>query len=155
MKTIKLLLFVIALTIANTTFAQNDLLDINGLLLGKKYSKTQITNALGAPTKSSSWDDEFGGGEEYKYGNDIFRFETARGFVDFFIVTNKFELFDGQIRIGDNVTDLTLLKLPDSKLESAGSNKYYFYPVGREGDALFITTTNNGTMTKISYSVSE
>lgn len=128
-------------------------MDIQGLIPGKSYTDEQIREALGSPSRFHTA--ETGKHFEYQYGTlcdyDSFRYETGRGLVYFRICTPNFSLFNGLIKVGDNIRKFS--ELTGGLLESRGSGTYYFYPTGDTSrNYLVIGTFADGVIRGVSFS---
>ncbi len=62
-------------------------MDVNGVFIGGKYTKAQVTAKWGTPTKYWSGTSEFGLNEEYEYSNNLFRFSDNGIFNYFYVAT--------------------------------------------------------------------
>jgi hypothetical protein len=121
----------------------NSDMDINGIFLGSKYTKTQVTAKWGTPTKYSSNESEFGVNETYHYSTNRFEFSDNGIFGDFFIDTPKFVVYkskNGGFKVGD----------PLSKVKDTGL--FYRKSVFLEGEEKYIEIQGIDDWFKIGYS---
>lgn len=157
MKTIKNLICVAVLSVLTllTVTAQTTEIDVNGLIICKKYTKTQIIEKLGQSTKYESWPGDFGGvGEEYSYNSDIFRF-FDNGFFEGFTISNpKFKVLGGRIKVGDNIS--TLSSIPNCRFNLRSTvwpNELNISDLYiSDYDVPILITHKNGLITEITYS---
>jgi hypothetical protein len=104
MKTIIKVIIVIALSI-QTVIAANPTpytFDVQGLLLGGKYTDAQTRSKLGNnPLKMDTWDDGEVIGREYLYENSSeFRFGGEQDVLThFFLDNSRFSVFQGRLRV--------------------------------------------------------
>ena len=112
MKTRLILILCIVAGIAASAFAQ----DVNGLIIGEKYTKNQIIAALGKP--------DYINGGSYIYGRSYFNFDTYDNtFTEFSIVNDKrfvtmTKEFSGGLRVGDKLSKAKQTKCPIKREES-------------------------------------
>ena len=134
--------------------AQTAVMEVNGLILGNKYTDAQMKAALGEPTRAYSWNDEFGGGREYQYGPenefDMFRYQTEWGFNSFSLSTSAFALFNGQLKVGDNLSKVSLLGF--GTLTPKGTAMYYFY-LPNWDDPLIIHVNSGNIITSMQFAM--
>lgn len=134
--------------------AQTTVMEVNGLVIGNKYTDAQMKAALGEPTRAYSWNDEFGGGREYQYGPenefDMFRYQAEWGFNSFSLSTSAFALFKGQLKVGDNLSKVSLLGF--GTLTPKGTAMYYFY-LPNWDDPLIIRVNSGNIITSMQFAM--
>ncbi len=99
---------------AQSGFTQATDMDVNGIFIGGKYTKAQVTAKWGTPTKYWSGMSEFGLDEEYYYTSNLFRFSDTGIFGEFQIDTPNFVVFtskNGGIKVGDDVSRIEAIGL--------------------------------------------
>src|SRR5574344_72052 len=80
--------------------------DVQGLILGQKYTDSQTRAKLGNnPLKMDTWDDGEVVGREYEYGlndtiNSIFFRTEQDEFSGFVLEDSTFALFEGHLKVG-------------------------------------------------------
>jgi hypothetical protein len=160
MKTIiKFTLLAISLIISFNGLAQRygdgqpTTMDVNGIFLYGKYTKTQVIAKWGTPTNYRSHTSEFGLDEEYSYSSNLFRFSDNGIFVESYINTSKFVFWaskSGGFKVGDTVSRLkTIGVIPNNTIIKTGSGENVLQIPG--GDDRFEVGYSNGIITYISY----
>ena len=129
MKRIIILLAVCLL--GTTAYAQNDgtedpveIISINGLELGGKYTREQIFAALGGEPDRIVQSEEDPGFFEYHYDKDVF-FQMDDEFYGGSIITSRFYI-SKEIKIGDSIEKINNLK----GICAAGGYNESFYAGG-------------------------
>ncbi len=161
----KKLILIIAITILATLGAQTQMTlkaDLNNLVVGKVYSKTEFLDALKIkPTKTEldQWGDETEGNTTYYYFTqdglqDEIEYNTEYGFRGFRIVTNRFTLFDGKFVIGDSLDKLKLI-FKDSvfKKEETKENDDDWYTFMNYENLFYVRVDKNKIVREISHSL--
>jgi hypothetical protein len=159
-KSIKILIYATLFAIPCLGFAQhstwNSDMDVNGIYLGKIYSKSQVTAKWGTPTNYRSNTSEFGVNETYYYSTNLFRFSDNGIFVEFGINTSNFVVYkskSGGFKVGDPVSRLeTIGVVPRKTIIKTGSGEHVLQIPG--GDDWFKVGYSNGIITWISYTSS-
>ncbi len=131
-------------------------IDVNGLVHGKNYTDAQMRAKLGEPTRYRSQDDELGGTRSYQYGPeakyDLFRWSGQDGFNIFTLETPKYSLFKGLLKVGDNISKISLLGFGTLEVESSIKHRYLFH-YGWTDCPLEIQTDFNRVITRIRFSI--
>ena len=161
MKTIFGILFGILLTVCSIK-AANPVpytFDVQGLILGNKYTNTQTRVKLGNnPLKMETWDDGEVVGREYRYGAtinyNIFYFGGEQDeFSRFILVDSTYSIFEGHIKVGYNISKFGLLGgglLMLKETDGNNNKSYEFYPIGNESEVfLTIKTDQYGKITSM------
>ena len=151
MKQLEILLLIIGIwCVAVVCNAQ----DVNGLEIGKEYTKAQVIDKLGQPDRFEIDNSYDGNGMKFTYGNNIFYFYNwGEGaiFADFSIYTEQFvtmsQFVQGGIKIGDDVSKIKLLGL---KIEKSGT---YAYKIWFEDWAYMTFGYNDSKITHIGCTV--
>lgn len=159
MKIFGYLLFIAFVNIGSFRIAlaqtQDNGLDINGLCIGKIYSKTYVISKLGEPNKYLSRMSEFGLNEEYEYGPNLLRFKENGMFCEFALEDNRFAIYtaniNGGIKVGDSVNKFQQLGFGVLELKENGM--YVFWSPSRSDSPIEIRQVN-GIITWIAYSSS-
>jgi hypothetical protein len=118
-------------------------MDINGIFLYGKYTKTQVTAKWGTPTQYRSSESEFGLNETYRYSDNVFRFSDNGIFHSFYIKTSAFVVYkskNGGFKVGD----------PLSKVKDTGL--FYRKRAFLEGEEKYIEIQGIDDWFKIGYS---
>lgn len=158
MKTIKKLLCAVLLILPFCGFAQllgytePSTLDVKGVNIGGKYTKTQVEKKWGTPTKYWSGMSEFGLDEEYSYIVDkiknLFRFSDDGIFNSFYVRTSNFPVytkFKGGVKVGDNISKVQEIGLGTPVLQKNGT---YHLDLG---DDPLVFKHSKGVITEISF----
>ena len=128
-------------------------MDVKGIFIGGKYTKTQVEAKWGVPTKYWSGMSEFGLDEEYSYSDNLFRFSDNGVFNSFYIKTSSFAVytaFSGGIKVGDNISRIQAIGLGTPVLQSNGN-----YHLNRNNsDDPLVFKHSNGVITQISFQTS-
>ena len=155
----KLIFTIVCFTVGVMCFAQTNTvpqMDINGLIIGEHYTDAQMRAALGEPTRYRSQVSELGESRTYQYGPidnyDLFRHSEMSGFNIFGVSTPKFTLFNGKLKVGDNISKVTQLGVV-GRLEKKSPTEYYFYPQYWD-DPLVISVDANNVITSFWLSAS-
>lgn len=137
---------------------------LNGLEIGKKYTKEQILSELGnAPTRTDTWDSEFGIGYEYYYRKSVFHFEEGGVFYSYSIGNSEYvtmtEFIPEGIRVGDNISKVLGIgknvTMDYQKYSENGKNYDAWYRVWfNHSDDIYIIFTKNNIITHIWFDVS-
>jgi hypothetical protein len=108
------LLAIPCLGLAQSGYTSATDLDVNGIFIGGKYTKAQVTAKWGTPTEYWSGESEFGLDEEYYYTSNLFRFSDNGVFVEFGINNPDFVVYkskSGGFKVGDPVSRLYTIGL--------------------------------------------
>ncbi|MGL4851946.1 MAG: hypothetical protein ACRC3Z_04790 [Phocaeicola sp.] len=149
-------LFVVSFT---AIFAQQivpypGVFSVGGLELGVDYTDAQMRMKLGIPTKFEIQNSESGGIREYQYGasgnHDYFFWSGYNGFETFVLRTNKYALFDGKVRVGDNISVFNTLSFGQLTMKS---NTLYYFDFDRLDASLEITTNPAGVIAILAFSI--
>ncbi len=136
-------------------FAQKHItMDLNGLVIGQTYTKTQVVAIFGEPVVYRSSDSEFGLDEGYYYGKDrksSIRFHND-GVFNFFSVAEKnmpilTNLIAGGIRVGENLSAMKKVGIP-YEYHKKGEYIMMFYD-----DLLLIRVDDKNIITRFIYIV--
>ena len=152
-------LFVLLPFIARAQYGNVGISDIGvkGLRVGGKYTKNQVITAMGGhPTKYFTFtnDKSVGINESYIYDSSSLYFVEDGILVDFVIKTNTypvFEQYNGGIRVGDPITKINQLGVPDAVLTKKTNTEYWF---GANDDVVVFMLDVNNKITQISYNFS-
>jgi hypothetical protein len=133
--------------------------DVQGLILGNKYTDTQTRAKLGnIPLSFKTYDDGEVIGRTYQYGitskYDVFRFGGEQDVITYFyLATSSYALFEGHIKVGDNISKFNQLGGGLRVLNEIVDNNhkiYHFYPIGFVSEVfLVINTDNDGKITSM------
>ena len=118
----------------NTTETTTEIISINDLILGEKYSREQIFVALGGEPDKIIRSEDDPNFYEYYYGEDVF-FQMGNEFYGGTIESSRFYISKG-IRVGDNIEKINQLK----GICTAGE-----YPKSRYAGAIRWKPTNTAT----------
>lgn len=160
-KYFRMIIGIIAIT--STCNAANPIpytFDVQGLIIGEKYTDSQTRAKLGSnPLKMDTWDDGEVIGRDYQYGvlnnaNEFwFRSNNQDEFSGFSLVDSTFSVFEGHLKVGNKISCVTqlggdLLELKNSNSEN--QRLYLFYPIGEVSEeCLTIVTDINGIITSM------
>lgn len=112
MKTLKIRFFTLtaAALLSLSVSAQKVELDINGLILGNTYTKEQVVEKLGQPTKIVTWPGDFGGyDQELQYGQSLIALDEYGEFTRFSISSPQFKVIGGSVKVGDPISKITTI----------------------------------------------
>jgi len=126
-------------------------LDVKGVFIGGKYTKSQVEAKWGTSTKYRSSMSEFGLDEVYDYSDNQFLFSDSGIFNSFFIKTSNFSVytaFSGGIKVGDNISRVQTIGLGTLVLQKDGT--YRLNRNNKSDDSLVFKHTN-GVITQISF----
>lgn len=147
MKTIIRVFFGLALSL-QTAIAANPTpftFDVQGLILGGKYTDTQTRSKLGNnPIKMYTWDDGEVIGREYLYANsNKFRFGGDQDVLTyFFLDDSRYSVFEGHLKVGDYLYQkigLLCGGLLVYEKSIGNKNLYHFYPSGKYRDEVYLS----------------
>lgn len=115
-------------------------LDVQGLLLGEKYTDAQTRAKLGNnPLRmKTSFDGEstnrtYHYGTENKYNEIWFRSMNQDELTGFYLADSTFSIFEGHLKVGYNISRISQLGgglLEFQETDSLNKKLYYFYPYG-------------------------
>lgn len=161
------LIFVIALlpsylfSQAPQAYLESYKANINGIFLGKKYTKNDIIQKFGNPNNYSIVQDEFDGVDEiFTYGTTEFFFYN--GYIAHFIIESDLFKVNDVVNIGMNINSLsTLLSVfgtIKTEIDRYGKLCVFFYPklaisVGNSDDPIRLYYNSSGIITKIAFEV--
>ncbi len=158
MKTIskKMLSLVILLSSCGFTQPVNSQatdMDVNGVFIGGTYTKQQVEQKWGSPTKYRSSESESGLNEIYDYAGAQFHFNENGIFASFSISTANFVVYaklNGGIKVGDPFSRILAIGLGTPVLQKDGT---YYVRRGNEDDPI-VFRHKNGVITLIMFTTS-
>jgi hypothetical protein len=134
--------------------------DVQGLIVGNKYTDAEMRQKLGTPIDYKIWIDVVTGEtRRYRFGTtqkyDEFKYngDGLNGFSEFTLVNTTYSVFEGHIKVGDNITKFNQLGGGLRVLNEIVDNNhkiYHFYPIGFVSEVfLVINTDNDGKITSM------
>jgi hypothetical protein len=135
--------------------------NINGIFLGKKYTKSEIIQKYGNPDKYSIVQDEFDGVDEiFTYGTTEFFFYN--GYIASFIIESNLFKVNDVVYIGMNINNISSLLSGFGTIKTEkdryGKLCVFFNPkleisVGNSDDSICFYSNSSGIITKIAFEV--
>lgn len=134
------------------SYAQPNKMDLNGLEIGKVYTKQQVIDIMGEPRAYRKHDSEFGLDESYYYGERTeLDFQHDGEFYFFTVQDSKYAILTlyikGGICVGENLSVMKKVGLPMKKVKDDEYVVYINY------EPLFIAVNSDNTIRRLSYVV--